>query len=122
MSTTVPGPVPAVPASEEAQREVVDLCAELIRFDTSNPTSDERACADWVVSRLAEAGIASELVESAPGRANVVARIPGTDPARGALLVHGHLDAYRPTRPSGGCRRSPARSGTATCGAAAPST
>ncbi|MET9351855.1 M20/M25/M40 family metallo-hydrolase [Streptomyces sp. NPDC006617] len=92
MSTTVPGPVPSVPASEEAHREVVDLCAELIRFDTSNPISDERACADRVVARLAEAGIASELVESAPGRANVVARIPGTDPSRGALLVHGHLD------------------------------
>ncbi|MFJ9180461.1 M20/M25/M40 family metallo-hydrolase [Streptomyces sp. NPDC102360] len=79
-------------ASEEAQREVVELCAELIRFDTSNPTSDERACADWVVSRLAEAGIDSELVESAPGRASVIARIEGTDRTRGALLVHGHLD------------------------------
>ncbi|MYV44762.1 M20/M25/M40 family metallo-hydrolase [Streptomyces sp. SID2888] len=81
-----------VAASEEAQREVVELCAELIRFDTSNPTSNERACADRVVEWLAEAGIDSGLVESAPGRANVVARIPGTDPARGALLVHGHLD------------------------------
>lgn len=89
MSTTAPA---LVPASEEAQREVVELCAELIRFDTSNPTSDERACADRVVELLAEAGIASELVESAPGRANVVTRIPGADPARGALLVHGHLD------------------------------
>ncbi|MFI7345609.1 M20/M25/M40 family metallo-hydrolase [Streptomyces sp. NPDC049936] len=89
MSTTAPVPVPA---SEEAQREVVELCAELIRFDTSNPTSDERACADRVVELLAEAGIDSELVESAPGRANVIARIPGADPARGALLVHGHLD------------------------------
>ncbi|MET7407367.1 M20/M25/M40 family metallo-hydrolase [Streptomyces parvulus] len=89
MSTTAPAPVPA---SEEAQREVVELCAELIRFDTSNPTSDERACADRVVELLAEAGIGCELVESAPGRANVIARIPGADPARGALLVHGHLD------------------------------
>lgn len=80
------------PASEQAQTEVVDLCAELIRFDTSNPTSDERAAADWVVDRLAEVGIASELVESAPGRASVIARITGSDPARGALLVHGHLD------------------------------
>ncbi|MEW2497607.1 M20/M25/M40 family metallo-hydrolase [Streptomyces nodosus] len=88
MSTTPP----FVAASEEAQREVVELCAELIRFDTSNPTSNERACADRVVEWLSEAGIDSELVESAPGRANVVARIPGTDPARGALLVHGHLD------------------------------
>ncbi|WP_425834489.1 M20/M25/M40 family metallo-hydrolase [Streptomyces fractus] len=79
-------------ASEDAQHEVVELCAELIRFDTSNPTSDERACADWVVSRLAEAGITSELVESAPGRASVIARIEGADRSRGALLVHGHLD------------------------------
>ncbi|MYR43369.1 M20/M25/M40 family metallo-hydrolase, partial [Streptomyces sp. SID5910] len=85
MSTTVP-------ASDEAQSEVVGLCAELIRFDTSNPTSDERVCAEWVVDRLAEVGIGSQLVESAPGRANVIARIPGTDPERGALLVHGHLD------------------------------
>lgn len=81
-----------VPASEQAQEEAVGLCAELIRFDTSNPTSDERAAADWVVARLAEAGIESVLVESAPGRANVIARIAGADPSRGALLVHGHLD------------------------------
>lgn len=84
--------VSTTPASDEAQSEVIGLCAELIRFDTSNPTSDERACADWVVARLSEAGIASTLVESAPGRANVVARIPGKDSTRGALLVHGHLD------------------------------
>lgn len=84
--------VGTTPASDEAQSEVIGLCAELIRFDTSNPTSDERACADWVVARLSEAGIESTLVESAPGRANVVARIPGKDSTRGALLVHGHLD------------------------------
>lgn len=84
--------VSTTPASDEAQSEVIGLCAELIRFDTSNPTSDERACADWVVARLSEAGIETTLVESAPGRANVVARIPGKDSTRGALLVHGHLD------------------------------
>ncbi|MGP3771915.1 M20/M25/M40 family metallo-hydrolase [Streptomyces sp. SDT5-1] len=79
-------------ATEEAQREVVELCAELIRFDTSNPTSDERDCARWVEGKLAEVGIASEFVESAPGRASVIARIEGADRTRGALLVHGHLD------------------------------
>jgi acetylornithine deacetylase/succinyl-diaminopimelate desuccinylase-like protein len=32
-------------------------------------------------------------VESgAKGRGNVIARLPGADPSRGALLVHGHLD------------------------------
>lgn len=90
---TTPDPTaPLVPASAEAQDEVVELCAELIRFDTSNPTSNERASADWVVGLLAEVGIESELVESAPGRASVIARIAGADPERGALLVHGHLD------------------------------
>lgn len=87
-----PDSSPLNPASEEAQAEAIALCAELIRFDTSNPTSNERACADWVVGCLAEVGIESVLIESAPGRANVIARIAGTDPGRGALLVHGHLD------------------------------
>ncbi|WP_435246763.1 M20/M25/M40 family metallo-hydrolase [Streptomyces sp. NRRL F-5630] len=89
--SATPGTAP-VPASKEAQDEAITLCAELIRFDTSNPTSNERASAEWVVARLAEAGIASELIESAPGRASVIARIPGRDRDRGALLLHGHLD------------------------------
>ena len=32
------------------------------------------------------------LLESAPGRANVVARISGAEPGAAALLLHGHLD------------------------------
>ncbi|MDJ1132181.1 M20/M25/M40 family metallo-hydrolase [Streptomyces iconiensis] len=92
MTTEVPDSGISTEVPEAVQNEVIDLCAELIRFDTSNPTSDERACADWVVARLAEVGMESTLVESAPGRANVIARIPGADTSRGALLVHGHLD------------------------------
>lgn len=80
-----------------AEDEVVDLCRDLIRIDTTN-TGDlvtsvgERAAAEYVSAKLSEVGIEPTLLESAPGRANVVARIPGSDPARGALLVHGHLD------------------------------
>ena len=84
---------PAVPTAED---EVVDLCAELIRIDTSNYGDNsgprERTAAEYVAAKLDEVGIRSELVESAPGRASVVARIAGRDPARDALLVHGHLD------------------------------
>jgi acetylornithine deacetylase/succinyl-diaminopimelate desuccinylase-like protein len=87
MSQPHPGP----------DHEVVDLCRELIRFDTTNTgdlatTAAERPAAEWVAARLAEAGIDSQLRESEPGRASVVARIEGTDPGREALLVHGHLD------------------------------
>jgi acetylornithine deacetylase/succinyl-diaminopimelate desuccinylase-like protein len=75
-----------------AQDEVVELCSELIRFDTSNPTGSERAAAEWVVGKLDEVGVGSRLYESEPGRASVVARVEGVDRSRPALLLHGHLD------------------------------
>jgi acetylornithine deacetylase/succinyl-diaminopimelate desuccinylase-like protein len=75
-----------------AEDEVVELCSELIRFDTSNPTSTERAAAEWVAGKLDEVGVGSRLYESEPGRASVVTRIEGADRSRPALLLHGHLD------------------------------
>ena len=75
-----------------AEDEVVGLCSELLRFDTSNPTSNERAAAEWVAGKLDEVGVESRLYESEPGRASVVARVPGADRDRPGLLIHGHLD------------------------------
>jgi len=78
--------------------EVVGLVSALIRFDTSNTgeletTAGEAECAQWVADQLREVGYEPEYLESgAPGRGNVFARLPGADPARGALLIHGHLD------------------------------
>ncbi|MCM0638257.1 M20/M25/M40 family metallo-hydrolase [Cellulomonas wangsupingiae] len=84
------------PAGPTAQDEVVDLCRELIRFDTTNPGDGtgpgEREAAEYVVGLLQDVGLEPELFESAPGRANVVVRLEGTDPTRPALVVHGHLD------------------------------
>ncbi|PMR59510.1 hypothetical protein C1A38_19300 [Verrucosispora sp. ts21] len=85
---------PALPAPTD---EVVDLCRDLLRIDTTNTgdnatSTGERLAAEYAAEKLAEVGVDSVLHESAPGRANVIARIPGTDPSRGALLVHGHLD------------------------------
>lgn len=82
----------------DAVDEVVELVSSLIRFDTSNTgdpatTKGEQDCALWVERQLREVGYTTEYVESgAPGRANVIARLAGADPDRGALLVHGHLD------------------------------
>jgi acetylornithine deacetylase/succinyl-diaminopimelate desuccinylase-like protein len=72
--------------------EVEALCSALIRIDTSNPARAERPAAEYVATLLAEAGVEPVLLEAKPGRTNVVARIAGTNPARPALLVHGHLD------------------------------
>ena len=79
-----------------AEDEVVDLCSDLIRIDTSNygdgSGPGERAAAEYVAEKLAEVGLEPELFDTGPRRTNVVARIEGTDPSRDALLVHGHLD------------------------------
>jgi acetylornithine deacetylase/succinyl-diaminopimelate desuccinylase-like protein len=78
-----------------AEEEAVGFASDLIRIDTTNRGGgdcQERPAAEYVAERLAGAGLDPVLLESAPGRANVVARIEGSDPARGALLLHGHLD------------------------------
>ena len=80
---------------ETADAEVVTLTSDLIRIDTTNRgggDGNERQAAEYVAARLSKAGLDPVLLESAPGRANVVARIAGTDPGAAALLVHGHLD------------------------------
>ena len=79
-----------------AQDEVVDICRDLIRIDTSNPGDHsgpgERQAAEHVAALLAEVGLEPILLESHPKRTSVVARIDGQDPERPALLIHGHLD------------------------------
>ncbi|MGH3510425.1 MAG: M20/M25/M40 family metallo-hydrolase, partial [Nocardioidaceae bacterium] len=74
--------------------EVVDLCRDLIRIDTTN-TGDgdgpgERKAAEHVAALLDEVGIAAEIYEGVAGRSNVVARWGGT--TGDGLLLHGHLD------------------------------
>ncbi|MFV0460133.1 MAG: M20/M25/M40 family metallo-hydrolase [Actinomycetales bacterium] len=96
-------PGPAAPADERpeagrpgAEDEVVDLCRDLIRIDSSNygdgSGPGERKAAEHVMSLLDEVGIEGELIESEPTRANVIFRLEGQDPSRDALVLHGHLD------------------------------
>jgi acetylornithine deacetylase/succinyl-diaminopimelate desuccinylase-like protein len=79
----------------EAGLDAAQLASDLIRIDTTNRGGGdgcERPAAEYVAARLAEAGADPVLLEAAPGRANVVARISGSDPGAPALLLHGHLD------------------------------
>ncbi|GAA4364550.1 M20/M25/M40 family metallo-hydrolase [Nocardioides caricicola] len=74
--------------------EVVELCRELIRIDTSNYGDQdgpgERKAAEYVATLLDEVGIESRLYESEPGRTSVVAQWGGRE--GDGLLLHGHLD------------------------------
>ncbi|GAA3473076.1 M20/M25/M40 family metallo-hydrolase [Nonomuraea roseola] len=76
--------------------EVVDLCRDLIRIDSTNAGDNagpgERQAAEYVAEKLEEVGLEARILESDDRRANVIARIEGEDSSRGALLLHGHLD------------------------------
>ena len=93
---------PCRPQLTTAGAEAARFAADLIRIDTTNRGGGdgrERPAAEYVAARLAEAGLEPELLESAPGRANVVARVSGSEAGGGALLLHGHLDVV-PADPS----------------------
>ena len=80
--------------SYDPAADVVELCRDLIRIDTTNfgdqPGPGERKAAELVATLLDEVGIESELWEAEPGRSNVVARWGGDQGE--PLLLHGHLD------------------------------
>ncbi len=86
------------PLRTRAQDEVVQLCSELIRFESVN-TGDpdtigdgEAQAARYIQDKLEEVGYETVYVESVPGRGNVICRLEGADRARGSLLIHGHVD------------------------------
>ena len=83
-------------ATLNGEDEVVGLCRDLIRIDSTNAGDNsgpgERAAAEYVAEKLAEVGLEPQILESDRGRANVIARIAGEDSSRDALLLHGHLD------------------------------
>jgi len=81
---------------DDAAAEVPRICADLIRIESVNygdgSGPGERKAAEYVMGQLTEAGLDPVIVESAPGRASVMVRVEGADPALPGLAVHGHLD------------------------------
>ena len=87
--------VPACPAADidwtKARAEAVQLLQELIRIDTTNPPGNERAAALHLQKLLESDGIETRVLEVAPGRANLYARIKG-DGSRRPLILLSHTD------------------------------
>lgn len=82
--------------SEPQHPEVALIARDLIRIDTSNfgggRAAGEREAAEYVGAYLESVGLTPEYYEPVPRRTNVMARVPGRDPSKPALVVHGHLD------------------------------
>jgi acetylornithine deacetylase/succinyl-diaminopimelate desuccinylase-like protein len=89
-------PEPTSPDVPTAEEEVVDICRDLIRIDSSNygdgSGPGEREAAEQVAGLLSEVGLEPEIFESAQRRTSLVVRWEGEDSSRPGLLVQGHLD------------------------------
>ncbi|MDR3106873.1 MAG: M20/M25/M40 family metallo-hydrolase [Bifidobacteriaceae bacterium] len=84
-------------ATSQMAQEAASFLADLIQIDTTNTgdaatTKGEREAAEYVVGKLDDIGLKSKVYESAPRRANVVARVEGQDSSKPPLVVHQHLD------------------------------
>ena len=71
--------------------ETIDLLRRYLMIDTTNPPGNETAGVEFLAKVLAGDGIACEAAESAPGRGNLVARLPG-DGSLGGIVLHHHID------------------------------
>ena len=71
--------------------EATSWLQEYLRIRTANPPGNETEGAKFLQAVLAREGIASDILESAPGRGNLVARLPGTGARRPLVLLH-HID------------------------------
>ncbi|HKR11909.1 MAG TPA: M20/M25/M40 family metallo-hydrolase [Pyrinomonadaceae bacterium] len=87
--------VPTCTAAEidwtKVRAEAVQLLQELIKIDTTNPPGNERAAALYLQKLLDSDGIETRLLDVAPGRANLYARIKG-DGSRRPLILLSHTD------------------------------
>ena len=75
-------------------KEAMVWLMQLIQINTTNPPGNEQAAAKYIAGILEKEGITPELIEMAPGRSALVARLRSSavaDPSRALLLV-AHMD------------------------------
>jgi succinyl-diaminopimelate desuccinylase len=74
---------------------LADFLQALVRIPSVNPPGGEGPVASLILDELRRLGLDGRIVESAPGRANVVAHLAGS--GRGpTLLLNGHMDVQPP--------------------------
>jgi len=71
--------------------EAVHYLQDLLRIDTTNPPGNELAAVEYLAGALRAEGLEPIVLESAPLRGNVIARLKG-DGSLPPLLLYNHLD------------------------------
>lgn len=78
--------------------ETVRHLQALIRLDTTNPPGNELPAAEYIAGVLRAESVEPLVLESGPGRGNVVARLKGSGEAP-PILLYGHTDVV-PAEPA----------------------
>ncbi len=73
------------------EKEAVDLLSRYLQIDTTNPPGNETDGARFLQSQLEKEQIESEVLESRPGRGNVLTKYCGAAGEPEILLLH-HID------------------------------
>lgn len=89
--------VAPVPAAAPAPFDLVPTLQQYLRIDTQNPPGNELKTAQFLKAILDRAGIENELLELAPGRACLWARLKGDGSQPGLILSH-HMDVVQVER------------------------
>ena len=93
--------------ADDVTAEVTDLLQQLIRNECVNDGSassgHEERSVDLLKDYLPRRGLDVETYEPTPGRASLVARIEGSDPAAPTVMLMGHTDVV-PANPEGWSR------------------
>jgi len=76
---------------KEIEEEVTALLSDLIKINTTNPPGNETQAAKYLAKTLEKEGFQCEVLESAPGRGNVITRLKGAG-EKPSLLLLSHLD------------------------------
>ena len=71
--------------------EVAQTLSEYLQVDTVNPPGNELDGAQFLADKLSADGIATQIIESSPGRGNLIARLKGTTDEP-ALCFLSHID------------------------------
>jgi len=74
------------------ERETLANLRELIKLDTTNPPGNERIATDFIAATLGRCGIEATVIESAPARASLIARVAGRDRTKPPLMLSSHTD------------------------------
>jgi acetylornithine deacetylase/succinyl-diaminopimelate desuccinylase-like protein len=104
MTVVTLGALPAPAAAQQAPApdfealgfEAAQRLGEYLRIRTINPPGNETAGAKWLQQVLVREGIESRIFESAPGRGNLYARLPG-DGSRRPIVLLSHIDVVPAT-------------------------